>query len=315
MDRLECMRTLAAVVEAGSFSAAARKLGAPLPTVSRRVSELEALLRARLLIRSTRRLTLTDAGAAYVAAATRILEQVREAERAAAGEYSAPRGELIVAAPVAFGRLHVLPVIDEFLSRFADIDVRLALSDRNVHLIDDRVDVAARIGSLPDSSTMAMRVGSVRRIVCGSPTYMAAHGRPRKPGDLSQLACVTFDGLGSATAWSFRARRGRAEEPAPIRSRLLVNAAEAAVDAAVAGVGMTRVLSYQAAEALAEGKLEIVLEDFEPDPLPVSLIHPGQALLPLKTRSFLEFSAPRLRERLARTAPPRVRPDDPEGRS
>jgi len=314
MDRLECMRTLAAVVEAGSFSGAARKLGAPLPTVSRRVSELEALLRARLLVRSTRRLTLTDAGAAYVAAATRILEEVREAERAAAGEYSAPRGELTVAAPVAFGRLHVLPVIDDFLSRFPDIDVRFALSDRNVHLIDDRVDVAARIGMLPDSSTMAMRVGSVRRVVCGSPTYFAAHGRPGKPGDLSKLPCVTFEGLGSATAWSFRAGRGKAEEPMLVRSRLLVNTAEAAVDAAVAGVGMTRVLSYQAAEALAEGKLEIVLEDFEPDPLPVSLIHPGQALLPLKTRSFLQFAAPRLRERLARMAPANVQPDDPRRR-
>src|SRR5262249_49637271 len=161
-------------------------------------------------------------------------------------EYSAPRGELTVAAPVAFGRLHVLPVIDDFLSSFPDIDVRFALSDRNVHLIDDRVDVAARIGTLPDSSTMAMRVGSVRRGGCGRPIYFAAHGRPSKPGDLSKLACVTFDGLGSATAWTFRVGRRRVEEPTLVRSRLWVNTAEAAVDAAVAGVGVTRVLSYQA---------------------------------------------------------------------
>src|SRR5271169_6668672 len=192
MDRLDAMSVLVSVVETGSFSAASRKLGAPLPTVSRKVSELEAHLNTRLLIRSTRRLTLTDAGAAYVAACKRILEQVGDAERAASGEYRSPRGDLVVTAPIVFGRLHVLPAIDELLATYREIDVRLVLSDRNVHLIDDHVDLAVRIGALPDSSMVATRVGSVRRVVCASPAYLAEHGIPKAPEDLSALACVTF---------------------------------------------------------------------------------------------------------------------------
>ena len=220
------------------------------------------------------------------------------AEREASGEYSTPRGELVITAPVVFGRLHVLPVIDEFLASYPDINVRLLLSDRNVHLIDDHVDMAVRIGALPDSSMVATRVGHVRRVVCGSPAYFARHGTPTKPGNLSELACVTFDVLSSATAWSFAVPGAKAEQPVPIRSRLSVNTAEAAVDAAVAGVGVTRVLSYQVAGAVERGELQIVLANFESDPLPVSLVRAGQRLLPLKVRSFLEFAAPRLRERL-----------------
>lgn len=298
MDRLDAMFILIAAVEAGSLSAASRRLGAPLPTVSRKISELEAHLDTRLLIRSTRKLTLTDAGVAYVAAAKRILEEVNHAEREASGEYSAPRGDLVITAPVVFGRLHVLPVIDEFLASFPDINVRLLLSDRNVHLIDDHVDAAVRIGALPDSSMVAIRVGHVRRVVCGSPAYFARHGTPKKPSDISGLACVTFDILGSATAWSFAVPGAKAEQPVPIRSRLSVNTAEAAIDAAIAGVGVTRVLSYQIAHAVERGELRIVLAGFETEPMPVNLVRAGQGLVPLKVRSFLEFAAPRLRERL-----------------
>ena len=187
MDRLEAMSLLVTVAESGSLSAASRKLGVPLPTVSRKISELEAHLSTRLLIRSTRRLALTDAGAAYVAAAKRILDEVGEAERAASGEHAAPRGDLVITAPVVFGRLHVLPVIAEFLARWPEIDVRLVLSDRNLHLIDDRVDIAVRIGALADSALVSTRVGAVRRVVCGSPAYFAAHGVPKRPEDLSTL--------------------------------------------------------------------------------------------------------------------------------
>jgi DNA-binding transcriptional LysR family regulator len=298
MDRLDAMFILVAVVEAGSFSAASRRLGAPLPTVSRKISELEAHLNARLLTRSTRTLTLTDAGVAYVAAAKRILEEVRHAEREASGEYSTPRGELVITAPVVFGRLHVLPVIDEFLASFPDINVRLLLSDRNAHLIEDHIDMAVRIGALPDSSMVATRVGYVRRVVCGSPAYFARHGTPKKPRDLSDLACVTFDVFGSATTWAFAAPGARAEQPVPIRSRLSVNTAEAAIDAAIAGIGVTRVLSYQVAGAVGRGELQIVLARFESEPSPVNLVRAGHGLLPLKMRSFLEFAAPRLRDRL-----------------
>jgi len=300
MDRLDAMSVLVSVVETGSFSAASRKLGAPLPTVSRKVSELEAHLNTRLLIRSTRKLTLTDAGAAYVAASKRILEQVGDAERAASGEYSSPRGDLVVAAPIVFGRLHVLPAVNEFLANYPDIDVRLLLSDRNVHLIDDHVDLAVRVGALADGSMVAVRVGSVRRVVCASPTFLAGHGTPKAPEDLSALACVTFDALTSSTAWNFTTADSRTERAVALRSRLSVNTAEAAVDAAISGVGVTRVLSYQAANAVAEGKLRIVLARYESEPLPINIVHIGQSLLPLKTRAFLDFVAPRIRERAAK---------------
>jgi DNA-binding transcriptional LysR family regulator len=299
MDRIEAMSILVAAVETGSLSAASRKLGTPLPTVSRKVSELEAHLNARLLIRSTRKLTLTDAGAAYVSACKRILEQVGDAERAASGEYSAPRGDLVVTAPFVFGRLHVVPAVAEFLAAYPDIDVRMLLSDRNVHLIDDHIDIAVRIGALPDSSLAATRVGTVRRVVCASPAFLAGHGTPKRPEDLSALACVTFDDLTSATTWAFASAGSQTERVVPIHSRLSVNTAEAAIDAAIAGVGVTRVLSYQAAQAVTERKLQVLLADCETEPLPINLVHVGQGLLPLKTRAFLDFAAPRIRARAA----------------
>lgn len=301
MDRLEAMSILVATVETGSLSAASRKLGAPLPTVSRKVSELEAYLNARLLIRSTRKLALTDAGAAYLQACKRILEQVGDAELAASGEYVAPRGDLIVTAPVVFGRLHVLPVVNDFLAAFSEINVQLALSDRNVHLIDDHIDAAVRIGPLVDMSLIATRVGFVKRVVCGSPAYFARHGAPKSPADLSDLACVTFDVLGSPVSWNFPSQGSRAELAVPVRSRLSVNTAEAAVDAAIAGVGVTRVLSYQAARAVEQGKLQIVLHEFEPEPMPVHLVRATQGPLPLKVRSFLDFTGLRLRKALGHT--------------
>ena len=299
MDRLEAMAILIAVVETGSFSGASRKLRVPLPTVSRKVSDLETHLKAQLLIRSTRKLTLTGAGADYIAASKRILEQVSDAESALAGEFIAARGELVVTAPIMFGRLHVLPAIHAFLEAFPDINIRLALSDRNVDLIDDHVDLAVRIGTLPDSSLMATRVGTVRRIVCGSPAYFAKHGKPEKLDDLSRHAAVTFDMMGSAAVWDFTLAGAKKARSVPMRSRLAVNSAEAAVDAAVAGVGVTRVLSYQSAQAVKERRLETVLAQFAPTPIPVNLIHAGQSLQPLKMRAFLEFVVPRLREHIA----------------
>jgi DNA-binding transcriptional LysR family regulator len=301
MDRLEAMSLLVTVVESGSLSAAGRKLGVPLPTMSRKLSDLEAHLNTRLLNRSTRRLSLTNAGADYVAASKRILEQVRDAERVATGEHISPRGDLVVSAPIVFGRLHVLPVINEFLADYRDISVRLVLSDRNVHLIDDQVDLAVRIGALRDSSMVATRVASVRRVVCASPSYLASHGTPKVPDDLPLHACVTFDVLTSSIAWSFARAGSRTERTVPIRSRLSVNTAEAAIDAAIAGVGLTRVLSYQAAKAVAEGTLTIVLAKYELEPLPVSLVHLGQTQLPAKTRALFDFLALRIRRRATKT--------------
>jgi DNA-binding transcriptional LysR family regulator len=297
MDRLESMSILLAAVEAGSLSSASRKLGMPLATVSRKVSELEAHLRTRLINRTSRRLTLTDAGRSYVTACKRILEDIGEAERAAAGEYVAARGDLAIAAPIVFGRLHVLPIAIEFLGAYPDIDIRLALADRVVNLHEEDIDLAIRIGELPDSSLVATRVGSIRRVVCGSPAYFGTRGMPESPSDLSAHDCITFDGLTSPDGWKFTV--GKSTVSVAIRSRLIVNTAEAAIDAAIAAVGVTRVLGYQAASALRGGALVLALRNFEPAPWPVSLVYPGQGRVPQKLRAFLDFAAPRLKARLA----------------
>jgi DNA-binding transcriptional LysR family regulator len=297
MDRLEAMSALLAAVEAGSLSGASRKLGMPLATVSRKVSELETHLRTRLVTRTSRRLILTDAGRSYVAACKRILDDVREAERAAAGEYSAPKGELIIAAPIVFGRLHVLPVVLEFLKTYPEIDVRLTLADRVVNLQEDHVDLAVRIGELPDSSLVAMRVGSIGRVVCGSPAYFAERGTPKRPNELSKHDCITFNGLTSPEAWIFPSGKGNIS--VAVHSRLIVNTAEAAIDAAITGLGITRVLSYQVADAMRTGALLLALREFEPPPVPVSLVHAGRGRLALKLRAILDFAAPRLKARLS----------------
>ncbi len=299
MDRLEAMSILLTVVETGSLSGASRKLRMPLPTVSRKLSDLEAHLKAQLLVRSTRKLTVTSAGAAYIAASKRILEQVNDAEHAAVGEFVSARGELVVTAPIFFGRLHVLPAINRFLDDFPEINIRLVLSDRNVDLIGDQVDLAVRIGALADSSMVATRVGAVRRVVCGSPAYFATHGTPKRPEDLSSHAAVNFDMMGSSAYWDFTVAGPKTAQSVPIRSRLATNTAEAAVDAAIAGVGVTRVLSYQSAQAVTEGKLDVVLARFEPAPIPVHLVHAERSHQPLKMRAFLDFVVPRLRERIA----------------
>jgi len=297
VDRLDAMSVLLAVVDAGGLSAASRRLGTPLTTVSRKVSDLEAHLGTTLLTRTSRKVTLTEAGTSYVAACRRILEDVGEAERAASGEYSAPKGELVITAPIVFGRLHVLPIVTAFLKTYSEIDVRMLLTDRVVNLFDDHVDAALRIGELPDSSLMAARVGAIRRVVCASPAYLAERGTPTRLPDLVGHDCITFEGLTSPQTWNFRS--GTSEQAVRVRSRLIVNTAEAAIDAAVAGLGLTSVLSYQAAEARRAGKLVVVLAQFEPEPSPVSLVYAGQGLLPVKTRAFLDFAAPRLKTRLA----------------
>ncbi len=297
MNRLESMRVLLAVADAGSLSAAGRKLGMPLATVSRKISDLESHLKARLLIRSTRGLNLTEAGRAYVAACRRILDEVHEAERTVAGQYHAPRGEVVVTAPIVFGRLHVLPVICEFLRVYPEVNVRLAFGDRIVNLLEDHVELALRIGALPDSGLTATSLGRIRRVVCASPAYLAEHGVPRHPRDLDQHQCVSFELFAAADTWRFQsAGRGIT---VPIHPRLVVNTAEAAVDAAIAGVGVSCVLSYQAEPAVRAGQLQLLLQPFEPAPLPVSFLYSGQGLLPLKLRALLDFAAPRLRARLS----------------
>ena len=300
MDRFESMSVLVAAIEGGSLSAAGRRLGMPLATVSRKVSELESRLGTRLLVRSTRRLKLTDTGRHYVEACRRILEDVHEAERAASGEYTAPKGDLAITAPVVFGRMHVLPIVIEFLRDYPQIDIRMELADRVVSLFEERFDLAVRIGVLPDSSLVANPVGEIRRVVCASREYLATRGALRRPSDLAAHACITFAGLASPDSWTF-STRGH-DTAVAVHSRLVVSTAEAAIEAAIAGLGVARLLSYQVADAVRAGALITVLREFEPAPWPVSLVFGGQRLVPLKLRAFVDFAAPRLKADLSRVA-------------
>jgi DNA-binding transcriptional LysR family regulator len=198
-----------------------------------------------------------------------------------------------------FGRLHILPIVTDFLAAHPEINIRLLMSDRNLHLVDDHVDMAVRIGPLPDSNMVATRVGSMRTVVCASPKLLAARGVPKEPDDLAAVPCVNFDFLSPNSAWRFRFGDGRGRIDVEIQSRLSVSAAEAAVWAATQGVGATRVLHYQCADSVRDGSLRIILTDYEPEPIPVHLVHAGRGALPSKMRFFLDFAARRLRERLS----------------
>jgi DNA-binding transcriptional LysR family regulator len=296
MDRLDAMSVFMTIVEAGSFSEASRRLGIPLATVSRKVSELEAHLKTQLLKRPARTLTLTDQGRSYMAACKRIVEQVEEAEREASGEYRVPMGELAITAPSPLGHMHLLPVALEFMQAYPQIHLRLLLSDRVVNMLEENVDVAVRIGELKDSSMIATRIGSIRHVVCGSPGYFAAHGLPRKPDDLSTHECITVDGAASARGWKFN--DGSKEVVVAIKSKMDVSSSEAAITAAIAGVGITRVMSYKMEDARRSGQLKIILENYEPPPWPVNILYTSRRLVPLKLRAFVDWAIPRLRARL-----------------
>lgn len=289
---------LLTVVDKGSLSAAARELRTPVSTLTRRVTDLENHLGTRLLTRTTRKLTLTDTGTAYVAAARRILDQVNEQEREATGEFVSPRGELVIAVPVQFGRLHVLPIISEFLSLFPDIKIKLLQSDRNVDLVDARADVAIRIGELSDSNMIATGVGALRPILCASPRFIEKHGVPGTPDALTGIPCIAFNSP-YLFPWRFRLPGTGKIIISPIEARLEVSAPDSAVDAAIDGLGVTLVLEHDSAQAVREGKLKVLLEEFEFEPVPVHMIHVSRNLMPIKLRRFIDFATPRLRKSLS----------------
>jgi DNA-binding transcriptional LysR family regulator len=300
VDQLASMRVFAAIADAGSLSAAARTLGLPLPSVSRRLAALERELGARLLSRSTRKQALTAAGARYLDACRRVFSELDAAKRSVEEDDRELRGSLAVTAPMLFGRLHVLPIVAEFLALHPRVDLRLTLADRNLELIEDAIDVAIRIGALPDSSLVAVRVASMRRITCASPNYLRERGVPETPEDLARHDCISFTQLASPERWSYPARRG--SRSVAIRSRLTVTTAEAAVDAASAGLGVTRVLAYQAADAIAERKLVRILARFEPAALPVSVLR-GEGREPRPSvRAFSALATERLRAALREPA-------------
>jgi DNA-binding transcriptional LysR family regulator len=297
MDRFEAMSIVLAVAEAGSLSAAARRRKTPLATVSRKLSELEARLETKLFNRSSRALVLTDAGRAFVAASKRILADLAEAERAATGEYATPRGDLVLSAPVALGKIMLLPIIGDFLKAFPEVDVQLGLQDRLVNLVEEHVDAALRIGVLADSSLIAVRLGEIRRVVCASPAYLKARGTPKSPEGLKGHDCISFAPLVSPTSWSFT--RDGSEISVPVKSRLVVSSLDSACDAARADMGIAMAFSYNVAAAIKEGTLTTLLDSFQPPPVPVSLVYSTGRFMPIKLRAFLDFASPRLKEGLA----------------
>jgi DNA-binding transcriptional LysR family regulator len=297
MDRIDAIAVFIAVADHGSFAAAARRLGRSPASVTRAVADLESRLGVRLLTRTTRAVSTTEAGQRFLGGAKRVLADLDEIERAAAGQGTAPRGELRLTAPILFGRLHVLPIVTEFLDRFPEVQAALALVDRPVDLVEEGLDVAVRIGALGESSAVATRVGALRRIVVASPDYLARRGTPQRPADLTDHDVVAFSGIAGVEHWVFRVAAG--DVNVAIRPRLVVSTAEAAIDAARAGFGLTRVLSYQAAGDVARGSLLRVLPGYEGDEVPIHLVYPGGRHPPPKLRAFLDFTTPRLRRRCA----------------
>lgn len=296
MDRFESMSAFVAVVEAGGFSAASRDSGMPLATLSRKVSELEDLLGVSLVSRSTRKITLTDSGQPFYLACRRLLDELGEAERVASGEYRIPRGDLIITAPIVFGRIHLTPIVVDFLKAYPEVGVELHLSDQIVDLIDAQVDLAVRLSELPDSSMIALRIGEIRNVICASPAYLATRGTPKHPNDLIDHDCVTRSTPSTPNGWPFRIGKGTKEFP--VSSRLFVTTAEAAIEAAIAGAGLTRAFCYQVVKAEKDGDLVTILRDFEPAPFPLNFVYPNSRLIPLKLRAFLDYAAPRLKQRL-----------------
>jgi DNA-binding transcriptional LysR family regulator len=296
MDRLEAMSVIIAVAETGSISAASRRLKSPIATVSRNVTEFESRLNAQLFQRTSRRMTLTDAGRSYIEACRRIIEQVEDAERDLSGEYRLPKGDLAVTAPWGLGHTHLLPLAVEFLKTYPDISLRLMLTDRTVNMVDENIDIAIRLGPLPDSSMIATRIGWIRIVVCGSPLYLETHGRPKQLSELRKHDCITIDDHAAPMVWRFMS--GNRAKEATIRSRLCVNTSEAAVLAAIDGAGLARVMSYKMDVPMRAGRLAIVLEEFEPEPLPAHVLYAPRKLMPLKQRTFLDWMTPRLKDQL-----------------
>jgi DNA-binding transcriptional LysR family regulator len=295
MDKLRAMETFVRIVERGSLTAAAESLQASLPSVVRSLAALEAALDVRLLNRTTRRIALTDEGREYYARCQRVLAEVDDAEAALSARRAVPKGRLRVTAPVMFGRLHVAPVLTEFMGRFPAVKVELILLDRVVDLVEEGIDVGVRIGQLPDSSLVAVPVGQTRRVVCASPAYLKGAGVPASPSDLSAHRCVSFGGLSPGHEWRFVV--GGKAARVTVAPALASNLIDPVLDACVGGAGLGQFLSYQVKELLEARKLRRVLAEFEPPPLPINAIYPSARLLSSNVRALVDWAVPRLRAR------------------
>jgi DNA-binding transcriptional LysR family regulator len=297
MDRFRAMKAFIAVADAGSLSAAARRMGAPLANISRLLSALEEELGFVLIERTTRRMALTAAGRDYLDACRRVIETLEASESRIAGQSEELAGAISITGPVSFGRLQVVPIVAEFLSAHPRIDVRLLLTDRNIDLVEEDIDVAVRIGELRDSGLLATRVGSLRLVTCASPQLLKGRAPLSSPSDLTDQPCITFTGImHGGSRWVFKSKR-HGRKSVRVHPRLNVNTAEAAIDAAVAGVGIVRVLSYQAEAAIEAGRLVPLLRHFEDTPIPIHLVYRATRSDTPRVRRFVELAAERLRQR------------------
>jgi DNA-binding transcriptional LysR family regulator len=302
VDRIDAMRVFVAALDEGSLAGAGRKLGRSAAAVSRAIAFLEERVGTQLLHRTTRSIKMSEAGARYAVACRRVLTDLEEAEISAAGERSAPRGNLTLTAPMLSGEMVLRPILDAFMDAYPTVSTRLYLLDRQVNLIDEGIDIALRIAHLADSTLVAIRVGEVRRVVAAAPRYLSLHTCIEGPGDLAkhQIIAMTHFGLDS---WSFPPLPGSSiPRTVQFTPRLVINTVRGAVASAVDGRGVTRVFSYQIAGHVREGELEIVLAGDEPPPLPVQLISPHGRLAVPKVRAFMDFAVPRLRSHFARLA-------------
>jgi DNA-binding transcriptional LysR family regulator len=287
MDRVDAMQAFVAVADLQGFAPAARKLGLSPSGVTRLIAALEERLGARLLQRTTRQVALTDVGARYLERVRRILADVEEAEGSAQAERTQPSGRLVVSAPIGFGRLHVSLVMSAYLKRYPEVFGELRLSDRMINLVEDGVDVAVRIGHLPDSSLVARHVGEMRRIVVASSGYLKRRGEPDRPEAIASHETIQFSAMTTSPDWSF-VENGR-EVRVACTPRLTTDSADAAIQYAEQDGGLTRVLAYQAADAIRGGRLRIVLQKFEQPPLPIHIVYPTSRLLSAKVRTFIDL--------------------------
>ncbi|CAD5371778.1 LysR family transcriptional regulator [Rubrivivax sp. A210] len=293
MDRLQAMATFVAVVDSGGFASAARKLNQSPPMVTRAVAELEERLGLRLLTRTTRVVRVTDAGARFADDCRRILADIEEAETVATGTHAAPRGTLSLTAPVLFGQLYVTPILVRYLQQYPEVDAQCLFLDRVVNVVEEGIDVAVRIGELPDSSLQAARVGRVRRVLVAAPAYLAARGVPQQPQDLAAHTIVSAAGVTPVSEWRFNDNSKPLLQRMQARMRTTTN--DSAIMAAVAGLGITRLLSYQVAEHVRSGALQLLLQDYETAPLPVHVVHHEGRRATQKVRAFVDLTVDTLR--------------------
>jgi len=293
VDQLHLIRTFVAVVDANGFAGGARALRASAPSVTRAVNELESQLGVRLLNRTTRVVRVTEPGAHYAEDCRRILADLDAANASVAGLHSTPTGLLTLTAPVLFGARYVTPIVTEYLRSFPDVSAECWYLDRVVNMMEDGIDIAVRIGELPDSSMQAVQVGRVRRVICGAPRYLEQRGIPNTPDDLQEHEIISANSIAPGAEW----RLIRDEKPCivKLRPRVTFSSNDGALAAAVDGFGLTRLLSYQIADYLQNGRLKVVLEDCEPPALPVHLVHREGRHASRKARAFLDLAVARLR--------------------